>query len=248
MLTLRTHNVADYTALRDMDATDVGELHEDDQDCLDELGQYLVSTDAWQRFAIWLLHSHFEPNPGEVFVERTIPYPPQTHTTPINRAAFSESGLNATAMRFDPDAGPGVHLIGLEFAGPADFGPVAPINPADEAVLAGVAQRLRALGKADRFGVRLIRDPLGLLPDQVLSETCDLAHRFLYCQAVDRHAEDTHKMVETRWQYKPVYTSDGRVVAGNCVSFCKAFCRSEGIVGEPRHSADHEVIHGEGPS
>ncbi len=24
------------------------------------LGEYLTSTDAWQRFAIWLLHKHFE--------------------------------------------------------------------------------------------------------------------------------------------------------------------------------------------
>jgi hypothetical protein len=222
MLTLRVHNVADYTALRDMDATDVAELHEDDQQCLDDLGRYLVSTDSWQRFAIWLLHKHFEPHPGEVFVERGIPAPPQTHTTPIDRAAFSEAGLNPTAVRFDPDAGSGVGLIGMEFAGPADFGPVAPINPADEAVLAGLAQRLQAQGKSDRFGVRLVRDHLRLSPDQVMSETCDPTQRFLYCQAVDRDAEDTHQSIETTWQFNPDYTSDGRVVMKKCTKWCKA--------------------------
>ena len=39
MLTMRDHGVEDYEALRDMDATDVGELREDDRACLEELGQ-----------------------------------------------------------------------------------------------------------------------------------------------------------------------------------------------------------------
>jgi hypothetical protein len=222
MLIMRDHNVEDYTMLRHMDTTDVAQLHEDDHDCLDEVGRYLVSTEAWQRFGVWLLHKHFEPNIGEVFVERCIAQPPQTHTTPIDRAAFSANGLNATALRFASDNSQGVSLIAMEFAGPADFGPVAPINPADEAVLAGLAQRLQALGKTDRFGVRLIRNHLGLSPDQLLSETCDDARRFLHCQAIDRHTE--RESVETTWEWKPVYTSDGRVVAKECSYVCVREC------------------------
>ncbi len=61
MLQIRDHGVADYTGLLDMDATDVGVLGEDDRACLAELGEYLASTQAWQRFAVWLLHKHFEP-------------------------------------------------------------------------------------------------------------------------------------------------------------------------------------------
>jgi hypothetical protein len=64
VLTLRDHNVADYATLRDMDTTNVAVLDETDRACLDELGHYLVSTDAWRRFAIWLLHKHFEPAAG----------------------------------------------------------------------------------------------------------------------------------------------------------------------------------------
>ena len=64
---MRDHDVNDYAALRDMDATDVGVLTAADQACLDELGRYMVSTEAWKRFAIWLLHKHFEPHDGEVF-------------------------------------------------------------------------------------------------------------------------------------------------------------------------------------
>jgi hypothetical protein len=121
MLTMRDHGVEDYAALRDMDATDVGELGEDDRACLEELGQYLVLTDAWQRFGIWLLHKHFEPTPGEVFVEHTMRAPRKTETSPIERSAFPEQGLSATAVRFDKSISDGIGVIGMEFAEPDDF-------------------------------------------------------------------------------------------------------------------------------
>lgn len=73
MLTMRDHRVDDYAELDDMDTTDVGVLTEDDRDCINELGQFLVDSDGWGRFAVWLLHKHFVPQPGEVFVERAIP-------------------------------------------------------------------------------------------------------------------------------------------------------------------------------
>jgi hypothetical protein len=117
MLTMWDHGVEDYAALRDMDATDVGVLREDDRACLEELGQYLASTDAWQRFGIWLLHKHFEPEPGEVFVEHTMRTPRKTETTPIDRSAFAEEGLSTTAIRFDSISGD-VGVIGMEFAQP----------------------------------------------------------------------------------------------------------------------------------
>ena len=162
MLTMRDHGVEDYAALHDMDATDVGELTEDDRACLEELGQYLVDTDAWQRFAIWLLHKHFEPAPGEVFVERAIAAPRRTETTLVERSAFAKQGLSATAIRFDASMRSGVGVVGMEFAEPAEFGATSPLSADDEAVLAGIAERLQAHGKTERFGVRLIRNPLGL--------------------------------------------------------------------------------------
>ena len=39
MLTIRDHNVEDYTKLRNMDTTDVAVLDDADRACLDELGQ-----------------------------------------------------------------------------------------------------------------------------------------------------------------------------------------------------------------
>src|SRR5690349_19386406 len=98
MLMMRDHGVADYVALPDMDATDVGELREEDRACLKELGDYLVSTDAWRRFGIWLLHKHFDPEPGEVFVERTTRTPRGTATSPVVRSQLSEEDLASTAI------------------------------------------------------------------------------------------------------------------------------------------------------
>ena len=95
MLTMRDHDVKDYADLPDMDGSDVGVLTADDQACLNEMGQYLATTDAWQRFGIWLLHKHFEPAIGEVFVEQLSDSPRGTLTSPLERT----SGLNATAIR-----------------------------------------------------------------------------------------------------------------------------------------------------
>ena len=233
---MRDHDVNDYAALREMDATDVGVLTAADQACLDELGQYMVSTEAWKRFAIWLLHKHFEPHDGEVFVERSIPWPPQTHTTPIPRAAFSASGLHATVLRFDTDVASGVGLIGMEFAEPADFGSADPISPADEAVLAELAQRLRSHGKIDRFGVRLIRNQLGLSEDQLLQETCDTAHRALHCEVTERGQVRSHKTIETTWQWKPVITKTGTAVTMQPQQECLVECVADEEIG-------HDVRH-----
>jgi hypothetical protein len=118
MLKMRDHRVEDYAALPDMDTTDVGVLGEDDRACLEELGQYLATTDAWQRFGIWLLHKHFEPAPGEVFVERALRAPRKIQTTPIERSAFPDHGLSTTSIRFDDSVSGGVGVIGMEFARP----------------------------------------------------------------------------------------------------------------------------------
>ncbi len=216
MLTLRDHNVADYAALRDMDATDVAVLDKADRACLDELGQYLVSTDAWRRFAIWLLHKHFDPASGEVLVERLVPR--GTETTPVDRRRVP--GLRATSMRFDPGVGSGVGVVGMEFAEPADFGSTSAVGPADEPTLTGIADRLRAQGKTERFGVRLIRNPLGLTESQVLVETCDLGHRTLHCSVGERDGLSAANNVETTWQWKPNLSKDRPEVKLHCMMMC----------------------------
>jgi hypothetical protein len=211
MLLIRDHGVADYTGLLDMDATDVGVLSEDDRACLDELGAYLVTTQAWQRFAVWLLHRHFEPADGEIFVERAIPER-QLETTLVSRSELSAQEVSASGIRFDADVDSDVSVIALEFAEPDDFGPTPPLSADDETVLAGIAQRLRAHNKIDRFGVKLIRNPLALSGHELLLETCDTATRTLYCDISTREAIPADlDVIETTWRWN-VVEGDGRPV------------------------------------
>ena len=219
MLKMRDHGVDDYVVLRDMDATDVGVLTEDDRVCLEELGQYLVDSDAGQRFAVWLLHKHFEPAPGEVFVERAITEPRRTETTLVERS--SAQALAATALRFDDTVGSGVGVIGMEFSEPTDLGPTAPLSDDDEAVLAGIAERLEAHGKTERFGVKLIRNPLGLSEQELLLETCDSTVRALYCDVTDRSELPTDATIlETTWKYRLVEGKTKPIVMQDCTAGC----------------------------
>jgi hypothetical protein len=220
MLTMRDHNVEDYEALPDMDATDVGELREDDRVCLEELGRYLASTDAWQRFGIWLLHKHFHPLPGEVFVERASRATRTTQTAPMARSAFAADGLSTSAIRFEkPDDG--VDIIGMEFAEIGDFGDTSPFSDDDEAILTGICERLAAHDKTHRFGVRLIRNPLDLAQDEQLRETCDLAGRTLNC-TVGTHdpLSDEPDLIQTMWRWRVVHGDTDAIVMQECSVGC----------------------------
>jgi hypothetical protein len=218
MLTMRDHDVDDYVALRDMDATDVGVLSEDDRECLAELGQYLVDAGADHRFAVWLLHKHFEPAVGEVFVERALTAARRMETTLEPRAGQE---LGATALRFDAAVQSGVGVIGMEFAEPEDFGCTSPLSQDDATVLAGLAERLRAHGKLERFGVKLIRNPLDLLERELLLETCDSSKRELYCDVSERAelpADAT--IIETTWRYRLMQGQTKAIVMQDCTAGC----------------------------
>jgi hypothetical protein len=217
MLAIRAHNLEDYATLRAMDSTDVGALDEADCACLDRLGQYLVSTDAWRRFAIWLLHKHFEPAGGEIFAESVSTAPRGTRTTPVERSGH---GLNATSMRFDPGIGSGIGVIAMEFADQPDFGSTSSVSPDDEAILAGVSARLQAHGKIERFGVRLIRNPLCLGDNEVLLETCDFAHRTLHCSVTARDGNRAARSIETSWEWKPSLSKTRPRPIQKCASLC----------------------------
>jgi len=202
MLRIRNHGVDDYAVLPYLRSTDVGVLREDDRACLDEIGQFLVMHDAWQRFAIWLLHKHFDPAPGEVFVERVLMSRRRIDTAP---QAAGTRGLTMTAMRFDDSGGSGVNVIGMEFADPAGAGSPIPVVDDDEAALVGIAERLRAHGKTGRFGVRLIHDPLGVSERELLLETADTAARTVHFDIGGPEViRSGDTIIETTWQWKPV--------------------------------------------
>ena len=93
-------------------------------------------------------------------------------------------------------------------------------DSAGEAVLTGIAERLRAHGKTERFGVRLIRNPLGLNENEVLLETCDIAHRTLRCSVDERDGVSADNNVETTWQWKPSPGGTGPDVTLYCMMMC----------------------------
>ena len=236
MLTLREHDVDDYVGLPDMDTTDVGVLSEDDRACLDELGRYLTAYDASQRFGIWLLHKHFEPAPGEVFVERAIGAARKTETAPVRRSALDGQELSVTSIRFDGDDEAGV--VGMEFAAVDEFGDTAPLSDDDEAVLAGIGERLTAHGKKERFGVRLIRNPLGLSEHEVLQETCDSAHRTLHCHVAERGAVVAdHSTVQTAWRWKVVHGAAAPTVMAECTVICRRVGEGHDIAHDSQDDA-----------
>ena len=128
-----------------MDASDVGVLVADDRSEIPWLSSPIdrvTSSGGWQRFAgaVWLLHKHFLPDYGWVFVERAIARPPQTPTTPIERAAYSLEGLQGVSVWFDTKVTDGVGLVGMEFACLAHFGSEVPISADDENVLVGACR------------------------------------------------------------------------------------------------------------
>ena len=114
-----------------------------------------------------------------------------------------------------------VSVVALEFAEPADFGPTSPLGADDETVLAGIAERLRAHDKIDRFGVKLIRNPLALSEDELLLETCDSAIRTLYCDIGMRDALPADlDVIETTWRWNVVEGEGQPVVMQECAAAC----------------------------
>jgi hypothetical protein len=109
----------------------------------------------------------------------------------------------------------------MEFAEPADFGDVSPLSDDDEAVLAGLAQRLQANGKVERFGVRVIRNPLGLSENELLSETSDSSQRTLQCTVTERDAMPKHTTIETNWRWRVVQGETAPTVMVECTLTCR---------------------------
>ena len=96
-------------------------------------------------------------------------------------------------------AGDDLMLVGMEFAARADLGATRPFGADDERVLRGLRDVLAIHGKTDRFGMRLIRDPIGLVDDEILVETCNLESRLLRCDVARRDSLSAPTIVETAW-------------------------------------------------
>jgi hypothetical protein len=170
MIALRRHNSQDYAGLPDIDDPRTQNLTTDDIDCLDEIGDLLVGTQANERFGASLLHRHFPVLTNELFVEE-IDHEAQAVT--LSPKSVVRDPVYAINFRFTKHSGliGRPELIGLEYIPEVALHKVEPVGEKDAEVLAGLHEILARREKLDRFGIRLIHNPLDLDDDWALLES-----------------------------------------------------------------------------
>ena len=93
-----------------------------------------------------------------------------------------------------------------------------------------MADRLRAHGKIDRFGVKLIRNPLGLSERDLLVETYDTANRTLHCDVIARDAAPADlTFIATTWRWRLVEGETQPEVMQECTAGCVAVGESHDL-------------------
>ena len=96
--------------------------------------------------------------------------------------------------------------------------------------MAGIADRLPAHGKIDRFGVKLIGNPLGLFERNLVVETCDIANRTLRCAVIARDAASADlTFIETTWRWRLVEGETQPEVMQECSAGCVAVGESHDL-------------------
>lgn len=244
MISLRRHEPEDYARFPHIDVPGVGELTDDDRLCLAELGEYVVGREASDRFGASLLHRHFDLNEAETLVEDVDRTARRLRLQPVIDA---RSDLSAVSLSFNSNEtnGEDLSIVGLEYASPAALGPVMPIGQDDWGILQGFRDILAKHNKLQRFGLRLLHDPLDCGED-VLSETCNLSRRQLTCSVVSREDPALERSIQTVFRWKRIFKldDDGLIAAQECLTICKRYCNS--VIGQG-HTEGHDETHPEGP-
>lgn len=238
MIQLRRHNSHDYAALPDIDLTSAGRLSEDDYICLDEVGRRLVQEQANKRFGVTLLHSHFPVRDDEILVEKA--HTDQQLVT-LRPLAEEYPGLVPTSVCFEK-SGEAFGLVGLEFTSEEALAGVRPLGAHDRDLLADVHEIVLRHEKIERFGIRLLHDPLGL-GERVLLETCDPQGRVLTCRTTTEADPDFAEAIPTLFQWDAVLLNGSLSAAQGCMQFCKSIRKCS--IGRNGHqsSSSHESSH-----
>lgn len=244
---IRCHDSRDYAMLRDMEGSDVGVLDASDRDCLDEIGALLVRRVAHHRLGIALLHRHFHVTDDEMLVETFNADDRRVEIRPFVHGAFHDDQIAPVTVRFTAvpgDAGR-LDLIGMEYLHQSEENRCEAFDASDAACLADIRRILARRDKLDRFGVRLIHNPVNWRDDEVLFEESDVAGRVLSFEVGARGDPRVRKSVETFWVWDAVTTSSGDLIAvTHCPAKCKRFCQKTGLGHDPR---GHDP-QGHGPS
>jgi hypothetical protein len=242
MITIRPHNPHDYAVLPDIDDRQVQSLTRADSDCLDKLGNFLVMAHANDRFGASLLHRHFPVLTNELFIEE-INYEDQTVTlAPRRKVTEPVCPIN---FCFSADSGP-LDLIGLEYTHTSGLDQIEPVGEADAQILLGMREILGSCEKLDRFGIRLIHNPLGLDDDWALLETSDSHERVLTSVKVKSSNRSFQESVPTffRWRLDALNYEGTPVISQTCKTRCNVtrgcLVRPDG--GHETHSS-HDPSH-----
>lgn len=236
MIQVRRHDSRDYAALPDIDSTSAGNLSEDDHACLDNVGCLLVQEQANSRFGVTLLHSHFPIRDGEMLVEEVST---DLQLITLRPVAEKYPGLVPTSVCFER-SGEAFGLIGLEFTPEGTLDGIRPLDAHDHDLLASVHKIVLRYGKIERFGIRLLHDPLGL-GDRVLLETCD--PHGLTCRTTTEADPDFAEAIPTLFQWEAGLSRSGLSAGQSCMQFCKAMRKCS--IGRDGHqsSSSHESSH-----
>ncbi|QGM96138.1 hypothetical protein [Methylocystis parvus] len=233
MLEIVRHTESDYAALAHIDAGETGKLSSDDVACLDELGNFLVESGLGERFGATLLHTHFPVRAGEVMIETVDRNRAETHLRPQEAP---QEEMQPIHLRFTSEW---ARPIALEYATGLDE--VSPIGAQDEAALAGIFEILNRRRKTDRFGVRLLHNPLGVQETEMLLETCDSSKRLLTNRAVASNRGESGDAIPTCFQWRPAADAQpGQLTASRSVAtICNVVrgCLSRPDGGHETHSS-----------
>lgn len=149
---IQPHSWLDYKMLPNR----LGRVSEKERKCLDELGAILVEHRLNQRFAISLLHRHFEYSDEELCFVTSSPDRQCLTVSPARRSELEGQSITPISFRFvqDGEDDP-LKLIGLEYAPVSDLGDTPPISEDDAACLEALHRVLVRHDAVNIFGVVL---------------------------------------------------------------------------------------------
>lgn len=127
-----------------------------DRECLDELGALLVEHGRNLRFAISILHRHFEYSDEELCFATSSPDRQSVIVSPARRNDLEGQSITPISFRFVPGGEDGpLKLIGLEYAPLSDLGDIPPISEDDTACFEAIHRVLVRHDAVNIFGVVL---------------------------------------------------------------------------------------------
>jgi hypothetical protein len=221
MITIRPHNPDDYAVLPDIDNPKVQSLTKSDSDCLEKLGNFLVVARANERFGASLLHRHFPVFTNELFIEE-IDHEKQAITLAPRRKVMEPVCPINFCFSADPGSVEALEMVGLEYTRTSGLDRIEPVGEADAEILLGMHEILASCEKLNRFGIRLIHNPLGLEDDWALLETSDSRERVLKSVKVKSTDRSFRESVPTffRWRLDALNYEGAPIVSQTCKTRC----------------------------